>query len=85
MATEIETDSSIIEASRIVISKGCRPARIVLRAVGGAQPFVTHLQVFDLIVQNGDPFFAHVGYHDGHYFRDRPTALVDFSTRAVKL
>ncbi len=87
MAIEVQADESIVCASRIVINLGCKPSRIVLRRVEGGHPFVVHMQTLQLATGDHEPYWAHDGFHNGHYFKadDENQAREDFHERARKL
>jgi hypothetical protein len=55
---------------------GSLRSQVVLREVGGVEPFVTHLRVF-----RGDGSFFHTW---GHYFKSEAAAREDFQKRVER-
>ena len=66
----------IIESSAWRQGSGEDPSRIVLRNLGGHQPFATHIEVRRL---SGETFCV-----SGHYFTDSMAATEDFQKRVAR-
>lgn len=60
---KFENHPSIMEASRIIISEGSQPYRMVLRKLDEKE-YVTHLETLAL---DGDTW-KHTSFFQGHYF-----------------
>jgi len=71
---------SILEYSKIIISEGLKPHRVVLRQLDDLE-YVTHMENVAL---DGDTW-KHGDFYWGHYFSNKSQALADFSERARKL
>lgn len=84
----VENDETILAATAIVHQQGYQPTRVVLRHVGGVQPFVTHLQTLLYYYPfEGQGYKEHVYWYEedsmyGHYFADLEDAFADFAERA---
>lgn len=77
---QVEQESSILTASKIVWAEGCAPVRVVLRQSGG--DYITHME--NLRLEDGK--FKHDGFYWGHYFgRDGEKAMADYHERCKKL
>ncbi len=96
---KVKDEADVVCGSKIVLSPGLRPCRIVLRDLG--TQFVTHREYMHIAVvtRSEDDFTydhvecTHTDYDQGHYFSYRnetkqeqySKALADFAERAEKL
>ena len=76
--SKIIDDPSVKFGSFIKVSRGTRPHRIVLREVGGVQPFVTHFENMKIV---DDDTYGSDGFYWDHYFDTYEQALADFNER----
>ena len=80
---KIRDHGSVMVASAVKIEEGLRPSRIVLRSVGGYEPWATHLETLKFDPKTGR--LVHEEFHWGHYFEKREQAEIDFHARVKEL
>ena len=78
MDARVQSKADIIYASRIVVSSGNRPTRVVLRKLPGQ--FVTHKEYLDSAapIEGTSCRFVHHAFESGNYFDFRTDPSHDF-------
>jgi hypothetical protein len=92
MGIRIEKTEDTVAYSKLVISDGCVPCRIVLRKLEDPAQYCTHLETFEALAMSlgREVVFRHTGFSSGSYFRGHggealAEASKDFADRARKL